>query len=415
MLFSRIIRLAAGEIGDPPYKNFNAIFCLAFTVAVFIIIFGTAAGVQNIVRHKILGSMPEIIRLKPESVTLGPVKVSEEIDEETFNFIKGIPGVVQVYRQARLTRPSRLQADYMQQSFCSDIVTEAVDADFIKLLCRENSLEYGGEPGCEDCLLPAAVMDTVNAGLSIHTHLPAIDPQVLVNHHFSVFIGRSGFRNDGKKPFRLRCRIAGISPLIGIGGPAISYEKAQLYNLEPLICHGLILKLESPQHVPQVLEKASVKHLFSPDLKAAGQTGEIIKWFKIGSGFFCLLLTCCTGMSLYAGISLEVRQNLPQLVLYRVLGASLSDIIKIYCIRCLYIGLLGNVTGIAAGITAGDLLNRFCLSRSMITSAGPQPFLCPSALLLQAFLLGIAASVFFGLLPIIKTAASQKLNINFLN
>lgn len=415
MLFSRIIRLAVGEIGDPPYKNYSQIFCLAFTAAVFLIIFGTVSGLQNIVRYKILGGMPDIVRVKPETISLGPVKVSEEINDETVSFAKQIPGVDRVYRLARLTRPARLEARYMQQSFYSDIVAEAADAEYIRLLCRENKLEYGGEPECEDCLLPAAVMDTVNAGLSIHTKLPAIDPQILVGHHFSVIIGRSGFNNDGKKPFTLKCRIAGISPFIGIGGPTLAYEKAQRYNLEPLVCHSLILKLKGPQYVPQVLEEAAKRHLFSPDLQTAGQTGEIIKWLKTGLAFFCLLLTCCTGLSLYSGISLEVKQNLPQLILYRALGASLSDIIKIYCVRCALTGIIGAGAGIIIGITTGDLLNRFCLNSGMVSASGPMPFACSYLLPAEALLLGIAASVCFGLLPVIKTASSQKLNINFLN
>ena len=73
MLFSRLVRLALGELGDSPFSKFSSIFCLTFVSASALILLGVSFGLEEIVQKRLVGDLPNYVRVEADRFSLGPL------------------------------------------------------------------------------------------------------------------------------------------------------------------------------------------------------------------------------------------------------------------------------------------------------------------------------------------------------
>lgn len=420
MLFSRLVRLALGELGDSPFGKFSSIFCLTFVAASALILLGVSFGLEEIVQKRLVGDLPNYIRVEADRFSLGPLSVDSYLSEANLQDLRAIDGVKAVYRLARLERPASLKASYADQNFVSDILVDAVDRDFINQFTNDNSgaisapsLESGPKPTSDpplsapvshkqevECLLSSAVVDALLSGVSIHTDLPNLNSQALIGRHFTLEIGHSTFSTDSQIQANLRCKIVGISPLVGVSGPNIPYDLAQQLSNEPLKCQAALVYVEESAKIPYFLQKLESLRLKAPGVELAQQASQALTWIRLAITIFSILLSCCAGFTLYSNLNLEIKNHSRKLALYIALGAAPSDIGKIYLIRSLATGLTGAFVGLILGCLGGNLINKISVSYSFLSSENL--FITNFYSLLAIFIFTVTAAVLFCLFPIYK-------------
>lgn len=403
MIFSRLIRLAWGELGDPPYKNIGVMLCLSFVTAVSMVLASLLLNLGSFAQERITGNIPDIVKVEIVRFSLGPINLEPGIDPAVLKKLASIPGVSSVYRQGRLTRPSSLGASYAGQNFYSDILVEAVDGAFIEKYFNKGRLGTAEQPSQEQkvtpCLLNNSVVEALLSGVSIHTSLPALDSQAIIGRHFTLRIGHSSFSHDTDQPTDVRCQIVGLSPLVGAGGPCLPYETVEKLNGSPLKCSSALVSLEKGADLPAILEAIKKLKLNTPGLELAREVENFLNWTQVGLFVFCLLLTCCAGFALYSNLSLEIRINWKRLRLYQILGAVPSDLVKIYLFRSCVVIVPGIVGGLLVGCLLGGIINK--VSAHWLT--GSMPLFTSDA----RIMLGVSGMVFvtglcFSILPILN-------------
>ena len=158
---------------------------VALAIATLVMLFGLARGVEDALRERLLGTLPDRMKVQPASFHLGPMRLVDGLDEPKLVRLRALPGVHAVHEQARLSRPVQLRATYGEQSFWSDVVLEGADPGLVEpQLARGRSFDEGSE-GPVPAVLPRVMMDVLAAGVSIHTDLPAIAPEMLAGRHFN--------------------------------------------------------------------------------------------------------------------------------------------------------------------------------------------------------------------------------------
>ncbi|MGM9999537.1 MAG: FtsX-like permease family protein [Candidatus Bruticola sp.] len=414
MLFSRLLRLALGELGDSPFTKFSSVFSLAFVSATALVLFGVSAGLEDIASQRLLGDLPNYIRVEAKQFSLGPISMNNALSEDTLLQLESLKGVKKVFRIARLERPASLTAAYAGQHFVSDILVDAIDREFIERFAdssvyesADNHSEHqlnNGEPTNyyeTNCLLASSVVDALLSGVSIHTDLPGLTPQALIGRHFNLNIGSSTFSSDSQKKVHLRCCIVGISPLVGVSGPNIPYDLAQKLSSEPLKCRAALLHVEDGEEVSSILQSLERMRLKAPGLELAKQASQAFIWIRLGIAIFCLLLGSCAGFTIFSNLNLEIKTHSRKLALYRALGAAPIDIFNIYLIRIFTSSLIGSSLGLVLGCLGGSLVNKFSASYSIFS--GEEIFKLSSAGCVLVLLFTVLSALLFCLFPIYRS------------
>jgi len=90
-------------------------------------------------------------------------------------------------------------------------------------------------------------------------------------------------------------------------------------------------------------------------------TFDILITFKFITKFIICMIIIVAAFSLRSSLLVIVHEKMPQISLYRSLGLRSSDIILLFCILGLIVGVIGSTTGIAIGIIAGKKLQNIQL------------------------------------------------------
>ncbi|MBQ7528797.1 ABC transporter permease [bacterium] len=354
-MISRFIYLA--NIGDSPLKNRAVIFSLAFSVATIILFFSLFNGAEVLIERSLHGTIPNIVKAEPQKLSLGDLETSNTIGEDDIKALELLPEVERVYKIGRLKKPASLQANYSGQLFFSDILVELVSQDYIDLLRIQNNLDKLGDAGELDVLLPSSISEVLSSGVSIHTDLPKIDVQALVGYHFSLIIGSSSFSKTSHFT-KNRCRIVGVSPFVGVGGPSISFEKAIALAPDFVDCSAILIQLNGEERaLENVLQKLKELRLRIYEDNLFSSLANILKWIQISLIVFCALLVICVGFSSLAISELQIKNNLYRLSLYRALGASCRDILTIYFIKSFICSLISVILGFMMSLFVGKIIN----------------------------------------------------------
>ncbi|MEW6282579.1 MAG: ABC transporter permease, partial [Candidatus Eremiobacterota bacterium] len=353
MRAARMLRLALGEAGASPWRSWPLTLGIALGVACLVFFLGLAGGVERILTRRIVGSLPNRIRVQPSSFKIGPVQLSDSIDAEMVAKLRALPGVVAAYRQARLPQPCQLYASYGGHSVVTDMIVEGVDPGLVAAqIGRGKSFEpRPNEKGEYPAVFPLAAVEIVNAGISIHTRLPTLTPSALIGRSFTLLVGSSSFSpgHGVQRP----CEIVGVSDQIGVSGPAVPMALLEEWNGKPLTCYAVTLEVASPGFVEPVARAVDELGLSTPGLDYARKIAVGADWTRVALFAFCGAVLMVAGVGIATGLSLQVREEARWIGLYRALGATRGDIRWIYLARAGALGLAGALGGLGLGLAAG--------------------------------------------------------------
>lgn len=347
MRADRLLRLSLG-------KRFRRqawlpIICITIITAIIISISGIVSGTLNVINKEILHDIPGIITAEPGSGFLS----YGEITPKQLETMKSWPEIKRVSRMARLQLPAVLHAEYAGQSFYSDVIIEGGEGYI------ENDVfsgyNFNAEQNDIPAILPRAIMDLVSHGITVHTKLPSLTPDMAKGHHFVLSIGRSSFM-PSREVIKMRCVISGLSSAVGSGGPTVPIDILEKHNL-PIKIYAAILELNSPELAPAISDKLKKAGLHVRGAGLLNKTGQIISIVKIAAVIFSIAIAALAGLFLNTSLSFMIMQDRQAIFLYRSLGATRRDIFLMYIVKTAALAICGIIPGTAIGIIAGSAVN----------------------------------------------------------
>ena len=387
-----------GEAGASPWRNWPLALGVALGVACLIYFLSLASGVEELLRQRVVGSLPNRIKVQPSSFSLGPVALQGSITNETVDKLKQLPGVTNVYRQAHLPEPCQLFASYGGQSLVTDMIAEAVDPGLVADQVARGKKFEATDTEPYPAVFPLAAIDIVNAGISIHTKLPALSSSAVIGHHFTLIVGSSSFAPGPS--VRRTCEIVGVSDQIGIGGPALPLALVEQWEGRPLKYYALTVEVDSPERVEEVARAAEQLGLSTPGLEMSRKIASGVTWARVALVGFAAAILLIAGVGISTGLSLQVREEARFIGLYRALGATRGDIRLLYLTRAGALGLAGALAGVVLGLAAG------WLTQAALSHYGPQGVLtdahlfAPSApIVLAGLAFGVLGCLLAGAYP----------------
>lgn len=334
----------------------DRLFCslgLALGIFFLVLSWGFVSPLEELVRTKILGTMPDRLRVTAKAVTLGPVAMGATLSQQKLAEVEQVQGVKAVYRQAHFGEPCQLTAAYAGESLITDLVLEIVDPEQVAHEVADGySFSDPGPEGDIPAVVPRAILDLVNSGISVNTNLPQLSVDALIGKHFTLHLGTSSFRKGPSRP--VRCVVVGISDQIGAGGPAIPFAAAQRLSQEEPLLHTLTVQLESPELSATVVPRLDQLGLHAPRLEMAEKVSTLASLLRFFGVLLPLAILLVTGLGLAAVLELQVTRERQLIALYRSLGATSTQVGQLYLIRCLSVAVTGFVLGCLGGLVGGQ-------------------------------------------------------------
>ncbi|MBI3923995.1 MAG: FtsX-like permease family protein [Armatimonadetes bacterium] len=406
MRIVRLARLALGEAGASPWRAWPLAAGLALGVAFLIFFLGLASRLEGMLKERVLGTLPDRIRVQPSAMALGPLELQEGLSRAITDKVRATPGVRDVFRQAHFPGPCQLYGSYGGQHLVTDLVLEGVDPGQVTPDLAPGQ-RFEAVPDGEEvpAVVPRAMLDILNAGISVNTSLPNLSSDALVGKHFTLRVGTSSF-NPG--PYReVRCVIVGVSDQIGFGGPAVPFSNLERWSDGPVAVHSLTVQLEDPSRMADVVPRLHELGLETPGIEAAERISQAAVWGRSGIFLFSLAILLVAGVGISSGLSLQIKEESRFIGLYRAVGATRRDILLLYLTRAGGLGLAGSLLGLVGGWIGGLISNVLAGYYLPAGLAEGGIFMIDPGSTALAVLFGLGASLASGLVPARRAAAMR--------
>lgn len=349
---------------------------LALGVFFLILGWGFLVPAEKLINTRILGELPDRVRVTKRSVSLGPLAFGGAIDESSVEQVRALPHVIGVLRQAHFPDPCQLAARYGGESLLTDLVLEMADEEQV---AHELAPGYRFvDPGHDEpipAVMPRAILDLVNSGIAVNTSLPHLTESALIGRGFDLYIGTSSFKRGAY--VKVRCVLVGVSDEIGTGGPAIPYEAGLRLAKGSPILHSLTLKLDDPKVAPEVIDKLSPLGLAAPRQELAMKVSGIATVLKFFGSLLPLAVLSVTAISLGAVLELQISKERQLIALYRALGANQGQIAKLYLLRALSVAVVSLSLGTFAAWLVGLGLAKFLAAKIPLSILQGQQLFAP--------------------------------------
>lgn len=335
---------------------------LALGVFFLILSWGFIVPVEQIVKQRIVGTLPDRLQVAKRSVSMGPVAFGGQIEQTLIDKVGTLAQVDAVFRQAHFPDPCQLRASYAGESLVTDLVLEMVDEGQVAHEIAPGYRFVDPGPGQPvPAVMPRSILDLVNAGISVNTELPSITESALLGHGFDLYLGTSSFRPGPAT--RVRCVLVGVSDQIGAGGPAIPFEVGRRLAQRKPIVHSLSLALNDPASVGQVTADVKELGLVTPRQDMATKVTSVARLLKFLGSLLPLAILSVTAVALGAVLELQVTRERPIIALYRALGATRKQVLLLYLARAASVAVLAFLLGVVGAWLVGLGLSRFLLQQ----------------------------------------------------
>lgn len=355
----RLFALARGEAGASPWRAWPLAAGLTLGVGCLIFLLGIASGVEQVLKERVAGTLPDRVKVSTSTMKLGPLALGGGLDDAQVESCRKIPHVTEVWRQAHFPAPCQLYASYGGQNLVTDLVLEGVDpGQVLPDVAPGKAFGPVGPNEEVPSVIPQADLDIINAGISSHTSLPQLSEDALIGRHFTILVGRSSF-SRGAPGAQIRAVAVGVSDTLGVAGPAVPLDTMRTWTTTPIKYHTLTLKVDAPENVADVVSAVHQMGLATPGVEAAERIATVVNWARLGMALFSLAVLVVAAAGVSAGLTLQVREEARWIGLYRAVGATRRDILTIYLARAGLLGTAGSVLGLILGVITGRGLEAY--------------------------------------------------------
>ncbi|MBM3460836.1 MAG: FtsX-like permease family protein [Armatimonadetes bacterium] len=404
----RLAHLAWRDTWATPARLFLLAAGVAVGVAALALFFAVGRGVESAVMHRVLGVLPDRLVVEPSATAIGPIKMGgAPLDDAAIERIRAIPGVRGVLRRMQIPLPAHLTANIQGRSFYTDLIVEAVDPEVVEGDVPPGSFAVRPLDQPMPSVLPSVMLDILNIGLAVNTGLPQMNPDVIVGRHFTLNLGSSSFKIGPTAS--MRSEVVGISPRIGVGGPAIPI--GYLPELDRMLrekggemprlgASSATVQLNSPEDAPAVTAVLKGQGLTLPQEGRVAQVGGAIRAVSLAMTLFGLLVLAVAGTGIGNGLGLMVKDESGEIGLFRAIGASQADVLSLYLLRAAFVGMVGGACGVLIAALAAITINSVA-ARALpgLLSGDERMAALAAADVALALGLGMLFSVLAGVIP----------------
>lgn len=392
MTNAALFRLAFSDPRESPRRTWPLLVGLVFGIATWVVLSGYTRGASTWLRERVGGTLPNRIRVSSSKSSFGPLSLSSSLTEETVKACKAIPGVEAVYRQAHYPGPARMYAHFQTQNMVTDMVLDGVDPEQVAEQLPDPSKFVDSTTPQVPVVISQTMLDVLNAGISSHTNLPNLSEEALIGRVFQMTIGVSSFARE--ESTNINATIVGVSNQLGPNGPTVPLTWLLRNAKKPVVYHSLTLKLKPNANLDEVLRATEKMHLAAPDLEMARKIGQASFFTQMLAGGFAAAILLVAGVGIASGFTVKVQLEQADIGLYRSLGATRRDIVRLYLARALSLGLQGAFVGLVTGLFVGQV------GATLILSLLPKALVEGATLFAPSWLNLLLALVFTPLVPV---------------
>lgn len=328
---------------------------LALGVLFVLLSWGLLTPAHELIERKVLGSLPDRLRAVPASLSVGPLAMASSISEADAKAAQALPGVAEVFRQARFPEPCHASATYLGKTLYTDLVLEACDPGQVEGdVASGYRFEDPGPQGEIPMIMPSYILDLVNSGIAVNTDLPSLSRDAVIGKHATLYLGTSSFKPGPAR--QIRCVIVGVSDQVGAGGPVIPYDAAVRLSNKPPEIHALTLRLADPGNRTAVVQGLTPLGLRAPRLELAERITSVVTLLKLLGLLFPGAILVVTALGLGALLELQISKERSVIALYAALGASPAQIGGLYLLRAVSVAVTGWLLGVLGGLAAGQAI-----------------------------------------------------------
>ncbi|MEW6357203.1 MAG: FtsX-like permease family protein [Planctomycetota bacterium] len=389
---------------------------LGVAVGIALLVFLTAFsyGVKTFFFDKMIRTFPaNRVEVKPLRVVTEDGKAAPGISDETIAKIKAMPGVKGVLPMTALTFPALMASSTI--NFQTECAVYGIEPELVAPDLTPEQLaafQMGGD--IAPAVISSHIMELYNMSFAGSRNLPRLDRDFVLSKTVDLYLGQSTIPVAATRiPRRVECRIVGVSPqapLMGISVPAQYVEDWEAWYHDPQRPPNnyvaLMVNAESPIETDRIAEAISALGLLVTSGK--DEARKLTAIARLVMGFISVIsvaILFLVGIGIMNGLAMSVMEQSVRIGILRASGARKGDVLSIFLIEAMVIGLVGGAMGIGLG---------FLLTRMADYVAGhympPLPFMpesfflhsAPTTLLILVF--GVLMSCVSGLPPALRAA-----------
>ena len=372
-----------------------------------------AAAFRQTGGESVLTELTVQTKSRPGSLLkLIPLDENNKITPQVLEKIKSLPHVSAVYPEMIYGNISSLQVNWLGEGLQTDTMVFGVPYDFIAGDYNGTSESWDNAKSPYPALVSKKIIDIYNFTVAPASGLPVLGEKDLNSIDVSILPDVSTFfPRQSETKNAVPARIVGFSDrtsLVGITIPLktvleMNRQRDSAYKESYLRLHLRIDKAENVESVRQKINGLGFDAV-SPleEVKAISENFLVVEMGLTSIGLIILLVA---GLMIASTFLSAVSERKHDIGLYRALGATRSDIKKIFLAEASVIGLLGGICGIVAGIAGGLLLNKSILDSLPEISFKPGTlFIYDPLTMVFVLAFGVLLSTIFAYLPALAAA-----------
>ena len=349
------------------------------------------------------------VQEKPQGTVLSlfPVNDRNRIDNSVMEKIGGIEHVKNIYPEMIFASVSSLQVSWLGQGLQTDSMVFGVPYDYIADEYKGTSESWDNSATPYPAMVSKKIMDIYNFTVAPASGLPAISENDLHSVDISILPGQSTFfPQTGAPATAVPARIIGFSDKTSLVGITIPLNAVRKMNQEKDPAYTdlyirLYVQVDKAENVEPVREKIRDMGLdaVSPieEIKTISENMLII---EIGLGMVGMIILIVAGLMIASTFLSAAAERKHEIGLFRALGATRTDIRKIFLSEAAFIGLGGGLIGIIVAIIAALTTNRLILDAIPEISFKPDSLFSYNPLIFGSILIfSVGLSVIFAFIP----------------
>lgn len=402
-------------------KMRTALTCtgIAIGIALLVLLMGLSDGLKQIAFQRITGGSPLTqLTVQPKAGEGGLLKLLPLNNNQTsitpaeLQSISKIQHIQNIYPEMVYTNISSLRVDYMGESLQTDSMIFGVPYDYIKDDYSGNKQSWDSAQAPYPALFSKKIIDIYNYTIVPTSGLPAFNSKDLSSINVTLLPNESTFFPQlGQSQNPMPAHLVGFSDKIALVGITVPLQAVREMNKakDPNYTENYLrlhVTVDSAENIETV--RAQIKKMGLEAISVIEEVQAISENFLIlalGFGAISLIVLLIAGLMIANTFLSAIHERKHDIGLYRALGATRTDIRKIFLAEAALIGAIGGLAGIIIGTFSGIGINQALMSSLGELTTKPTNIILFSPLqILIALLLSIFISIIFAYLPANRAA-----------
>lgn len=347
-------------------------------------------------------------------------KQGSQLTPAILDQLRKLPNITAVYPEINYNNISSLQIDIFGQTFQTDSMIFGMPYEYIKDdLIDENAKTIWQNADSNQnvqepypAIIPRKIIDLYNLTVAPSNSLPKFSEKNLLGTELTLIPDQSTFfgqNNSSAK--RIKVKIVGFSDRVSLIGATLPLEIIKNLNLQrdPNYQENYLrvfAEVDQPENVDKVLDQIKILGFDGTTAIKELQTIQSnLQIVTIGLSLISLIILLVAGLTIANTFLASVNERKKEIGIFRALGATRTQIQKMFLAEAAMIGLIGGISGILIALIGSAYLNQYALSTLPdFTSKPASLFIFDPLTLFLTLLFSIILSTIFALLPATKAA-----------